>query len=126
MLVNDARQAEEMVNKVFEYNDLKSYGSWRNNFALISDDSDISNDASLQNRQNALANTIATQNHLNVNKILLDSYVQEASAGGSRYPKRTDFFNAFEKGALVFNYLGHGGEDGLSSERIWEKSDGQI
>nr|WP_309755773.1 type IX secretion system sortase PorU [Flavobacterium sp.] len=127
MLVNDARQAEEMVNKVFEYYDLKSYGSWRNNFALISDDSDISVDASLQNRQNALANTIATQKpFLNVNKILLDSYVQEASAGGSRYPKaRTDFFNAFEKGALVFNYLGHGGEDGLSSERIWEKSDGQ-
>jgi hypothetical protein len=27
-------------------------------------------------------------------------------------PKRTDFFNAFEKGALIFNYLGHGGEDG--------------
>jgi hypothetical protein len=26
---------------------------------------------------------------------------------------------------LVFNYLGHGGEDGLSAERIWEKSDGQ-
>ncbi len=127
MLVNDARQAEEMVNKVLEYHDLKSYGSWRNNFALISDDSDISVDASLQNRQNALANTIATQKpFLNVNKILLDSYVQEASAGGSRYPKaRTDFFNAFEKGALVFNYLGHGGEDGLSSERIWEKSDGQ-
>jgi hypothetical protein len=62
-MLNDARQAEEMVNKVFEYYDLKSYGSWRNNFALISDDSDISNDASLQNRQNALANTIATQNH---------------------------------------------------------------
>ena len=127
MLVNDVRQAEEMVNKVFEYYDLKSFGSWRNNFALISDDSDISFDASLQNRQNALANTIAAQKpFLNVNKILLDSYVQEASAGGSRYPKaRTDFFNAFEKGALVFNYLGHGGEDGLSSERIWEKSDGQ-
>jgi hypothetical protein len=33
----------------------------------------------------------------NVNKILLDSYIQEASAGGSRYPKETDFFNAFEK-----------------------------
>jgi hypothetical protein len=25
MLVNDARQAEEMVNKVFEYYDLKSW-----------------------------------------------------------------------------------------------------
>ncbi|MDI6047814.1 type IX secretion system sortase PorU [Flavobacterium yafengii] len=127
MLVNDAKQADEMVNKVIEYHDLKSYGSWRNNFALISDDSDILSDASLQNRQNILANTIASEKpFLNVTKIFLDSYVQEASAGGSRYPKaRTDFFNAFEKGALVFNYLGHGGEDGLSSERIWEKSDGQ-
>ena len=127
MLVNDAKQADEMVNKVIEYHDLKSYGSWRNNFALISDDSDILSDASLQNRQNSLANTIASEKpFLNVTKIFLDSYVQEASAGGSRYPKaRTDFFNAFEKGALVFNYLGHGGEDGLSSERIWEKSDGQ-
>ncbi|RTY93842.1 type IX secretion system sortase PorU [Flavobacterium sp. GSP27] len=127
MLVNDSKQADEMVNKVIEYHDIKSYGSWRNNFVLISDDSDIASDATLQKRQNTLANTIATEKpFLNVNKILLDSYIQEAAAGGSRYPKaRADFFNAFEKGALVFNYLGHGGEDGLSSERIWEKSDGQ-
>ncbi|WP_426092824.1 type IX secretion system sortase PorU [Flavobacterium sp. DSR3-2] len=127
MLVNDTKQADEMVNKVIEYHDLKSYGSWRNNFVLVSDDSDIPSDATLQSRQNSLANTIASQKQfLNVNKIFLDSYAQEASAGGSRYPKaRTDFFNAFEKGALVFNYLGHGGEDGLSAERIWEKLDGQ-
>ena len=127
MLVNDMKQADEMVNKVIEYHDLKSYGSWRNNVVLIADDSDRPSDASMQNRQNSLANTIATEKpFLNVNKILLDSYLQEASAGGNRYPKaRIDFFNAFEKGALIFNYLGHGGEDGLSSERIWEKSDGQ-
>jgi hypothetical protein len=127
MLVNDTKQADEMVNKVIEYNDLKSYGSWRNNIVLVSDDSDATSDASLQSRQNNLADVIISEKpFLNVNKILLDSYVQEASAGGFRYPKaRTDFFNAFEKGALIFNYLGHGGEDGLSSERIWEKSDGQ-
>lgn len=127
MIVNDPKQAEEMVNKVIEYHDIKSYGSWRNNFVMISDDSDITSDANLQSRQNKLADIITTQKpFFNINKILLDSYVQEASAGGFRYPKaRTDLFNAFEKGALVFNYLGHGGEDGLSSERIWEKSDGQ-
>jgi hypothetical protein len=33
-------------------------------------------------------------------------------------------FNAFEKGALIFNYLGHGGKKDLLL-RIWEKSDGQ-
>ncbi|MBB1192301.1 peptidase C25 [Flavobacterium sp. SOK18b] len=127
MLVNDAKQANEMINKVLEYHNSESFGSWRNNFVLISDDSDVLSDANLQNKQNNLANTIATEKpFFNVNKILLDSYIQEAAAGGARYPKaRTDFFNAFEKGALVFNYLGHGGEDGLSVERIWEKSDGQ-
>ena len=127
MLNNDAAQAEEMVNKVLEYHDVKSYGSWRNNFVMISDDSEKTSDASLQNRQNNLADIItAAKPFMNVDKILMDSYVQEASAGGARYPKaRTDLFSAFEKGALVFNYLGHGGEDGLSGERIWEKSDGQ-
>ncbi len=127
MLVSDNAQASEMVNKVLEYHDTKSYGNWRNNFVLVSDDSDQSSDASLQARQNNLADVIATEKpFFNIDKILLDSYTQEASAGGSRYPKaRTDFFDAFEKGALVFNYLGHGGEDGLASERIWEKSDGQ-
>ena len=125
MLVNDSKQADEMITKIMEYHDLKSFGNWRNNFVLIADDSDKLSDVSLQNRQNILANRIVLEKpFLNVGKIFLDSYSQEASAGGDRYPKaRTDFFSAFEKGALVFNYLGHGGEDGLSSERIWEKSD---
>jgi hypothetical protein len=127
MLVSTNTQAEEMINKVFEYNDLKSYGNWRNNYVAISDDSDKSSDASLQFRQNQLADRIVLEKpFINMKKVLLDSYVQETSAGGNRYPKaREDIFNAFEKGALVFNYLGHGGEDGLTGERIWEKSDGQ-
>ncbi|WP_125722189.1 type IX secretion system sortase PorU [Flavobacterium ustbae] len=127
MLVSDNAQAQEMVNKVLEYYDTKSYGNWRNNIVLISDDSDRASDRTLQANQNALADQIATEKpFFNIDKIFLDAYTQEASAGGSRYPKaRTDFFNAFEKGALIFNYLGHGGEDGLASERIWEKSDGQ-
>ncbi len=127
MLVNDNRQASEMVNKVLEYHDVKSFGNWKNNFVLVADDSDKASDATLQSRQNKLADIITTEKpFFNVDKILLDSYVEEASSGGARYPKaRTDLFNAFEKGALVFNYLGHGGEDGLASERIWGKSDGQ-
>jgi hypothetical protein len=127
MLVSDNNQASEMVNKIIEYHDPKSFGNWRNSFVLVADDSDKPSDQTLQKRQNLLADKITIKKpFLNVQKILLDSYTQEASAGGYRYPKaRSDFFNTFEKGALVFNYLGHGGEDGLSGERIWEKSDGQ-
>ncbi len=127
MLVKDSNQADEMVNKVIEYHDIKSYGSWRNNFVVIADDSDVESDATLQKNQNSLANTVTSEKpFINASKILLDAYDQESSSGGFRYPKaRSDIFNAFEKGALVFNYLGHGGEDGLTAERIWEKSDGQ-
>ncbi|MDI9257995.1 type IX secretion system sortase PorU [Flavobacterium sedimenticola] len=127
MIVSSVQQAEEMVNKVIEYHDIKSYGSWRTNYVAISDDSDKTTDSTLQDRQNNLTDVIVTQKpFINFKKILLDSYQQETSAGGKRYPKaREEIFSAFEKGALVFNYLGHGGEDGLSGERIWEKSDGQ-
>jgi hypothetical protein len=127
MLVSTNQQAEEMVNKVLEYHDLKSYGNWRNNCVFISDDSDKTSDLTLQSRQNLLAETLYLEKpFINIKKILLDSYVQETSSGGFRYPKaREELFNAFEKGALVFNYLGHGGEDGLSGERLWEKVDGQ-
>ena len=127
MIANTPTQADELVNKVLDYHDIKSYGNWRNNFVVISDDSDISSDSSLQFRMNSLSDEITSKKEfLNSKKILLDSYVQETSAGGARYPKaREELFNAFEKGALVLNYLGHGGEDGLTQERIWEKSDGQ-
>lgn len=133
MIVSTTQQADEMVNKVIEYHDLKSYGNWRNNYVAIADDPATPADSvhiadkQLQFYQNRLADRIATEKpFLNIKKILLDSYQQQTSAGGKRYPKaREEIFAAFEKGALVFNYLGHGGEDGLSEERIWEKEDGQ-
>lgn len=129
MIVSSTQQAEEMVNKVIEYHDLKSYGSWRNNYVSIADDPDLDKpaDNQLQYNQNRLANIIGTEKpFININKIFADAFIQTTSAGGNRYPKaREAIFSAFEKGALVFNYLGHGGEDGLAGERIWEKSDGQ-
>lgn len=127
MIVSTPKQADEMVNKVIEYHDLKSYGNWRNNYTFISDDADSTSDIELQVRQNRLADNLwTTKPFFNIKKVLMDSYQQVASAAGFRYPlARNDIFNSFQKGALVFNYLGHGGEDGLAQEAIWIKSDGQ-
>jgi len=127
MLVADMKQAEEMVTKVIEYHAIESYGKWRNNFVLISDDLGNVGEAALQQDLDDLGDDIhAAKPFINVKKIHMDSYVQESSAGGFRYPKaRQDFVEAFEQGALVFNYYGHGGEDGLAHERIFEKSDAQ-
>lgn len=128
MIASSNQQADELVNKVIDYYDLRSYGNWRNNYVCIADDPNPgSSDNQLQYVQNKLADRIALEKpFMNTSKILTDSYEQITSSGGFRYPKaRQDIFNAFERGALVFNYLGHGGEDGLAQERIYEKTDGQ-
>jgi hypothetical protein len=54
--LNNPQQAEEMVNKVIEYHDIKSYGSWRNNFVIKR--RLIRTSDNLQSRQNQLADKI--------------------------------------------------------------------
>lgn len=127
MPANSPAQADEMVNKVLEYHDIKSYGRWRNNFVLISDDVDKQGEFTLEQGLDQLGDQIFAQKpFVNLKKIHSDSYLQETAAGGKRYPKaRQDFINAFEQGALVFSYFGHGGEDGLAAERLWDNSDGE-
>jgi hypothetical protein len=123
MIVSDATEPEEMVNKVIEYHDLKSYGSWQNNYVAIADDSDKTSDASLQTKQNNLTDNIVAQKpFINFKKNSFRFLYTKLRQEEKRYPKaREEIFASFEKGALVFNYLGHGGEDGLTGERVLGK-----
>jgi Peptidase family C25 len=125
MLVTDLIQADQMITKITDYFDKKSYGRWRNNLVFLSDDIDTGSDSTIQTDLNLLSDTVAAQKpFLNSKKIHLDSYVQETTSGGQKYPKaKEEFINAFDQGALVFNYFGHGGEDGLSAERLFERND---
>ena len=125
MIVSDKLEAEQMVTKVIDYHDKKSFGSWRNIVAFIADDADSTADTTLHQKQNLLAdNLVLDKPFINIKKIFLDSYVQTATAGGNRYPKaHDDFFNAFANGSLFINYLGHGGEDSLTQELVWDKTD---
>lgn len=125
ILASSILQAEQMVNKIIDYHDEKSLGKWRNNITMISDDADKVSDASLQTDVDALSNTISAQKpFINIKKIHSDSYVQITTSGGQKYPKvKEDFVNSFTQGTLVVNYFGHGGEDGLAQERIFEKGD---
>jgi hypothetical protein len=127
MIVSTIQEAQEMVTKVIDYHDIQSYGRWRNNFSLISDDVDDSWEVTIEQGIDALGDLISSEKpYVNVFKYHADSYLQETSAGGNRYPKlREDIVSAFEQGSLVFNYFGHGGEDGLAQERIFEKTDAQ-
>lgn len=127
VLADTPQRAKELVDKIENYYSEASFGSWRNNIMLIADDIDESWEAILQETSNDIANEI-TQNKpfINAIKIFSDAYVQEVSAGGERYPEANkDIFDALEVGVLVANYFGHGGEDGLASERIFDKVNAQ-
>ena len=129
MLVSSNSQASDMVTKVYDYHDEKSYGRWRLNLAYYADDPDPfkSGDYYLQVDLNNLADDVSTAYpFFNTKKILTDAYLQQVSAGGPRYPlAKKDFIDTIELGALVLNYYGHGNEESFAIERIFEKADAQ-
>ncbi len=97
------------------------FGSWRNTVCFIGDDEDGGIHASQADQQATLVDT--TYQNYNIDKIYLDAYQQEATPGGNRYPAVVEAINRrIEKGALIINYTGHGGEVGLAHERIIEVS----
>ena len=129
ILATNLSQAEKMVTKILDYHNEKSYGKWRNNITMISDDPSTAagkaGDFQIQEDLDKLADDISTrQPVINVKKIHIDAYVQETTSGGQKYPKaREDFVNSFSQGSLMVNYFGHGGEEGLAQEGIFLKSD---
>ncbi|QHI36679.1 hypothetical protein IMCC3317_20420 [Kordia antarctica] len=127
MLILDANQAKKMVDKTLSYYAKESYGRWRNTVTIISDDAQNNSDKDLEVDLDALGNTIAQNKpFINITKIHADAYVQESSAAGERYPEVKEAIkDNIALGSLVVNYFGHGGEDGLSGERIFEKGDSQ-
>ncbi|MES2813114.1 MAG: type IX secretion system sortase PorU [Bacteroidota bacterium] len=125
ILCSDVAIAEQMVTKIIDYHDDKSYGRWRNNLLFLSDDVDATSDATLQENLDSMADAITNDKpFFNVKKIHTDAFVQETTSGGQKYPKaKEEFLNAFSQGTLVMDYIGHGSEDGLAAERLFEISD---
>ncbi|WP_432412816.1 type IX secretion system sortase PorU [Rasiella sp. SM2506] len=124
IIADNVLLANQMVDKILNYASRSSYGNWRNNFILISDDVDAPfeyRDLEL-NLDNLGDEISANKQFVNVKKIHADAFLQETSAGGNRYPTVVKAIqNQTEVGALIINYFGHGGEDGLAKEFIYTK-----
>ncbi|MFP9099704.1 type IX secretion system sortase PorU [Flavobacterium sp. RHBU_24] len=126
MLVTTTNDAEVMVNKVVEYLSEESYGRWRNEYIMLADDPDIpTSDSVFMPTLDSISGSItANKPFVNVRKVYMDAYVQQASSGGQRYPEaKEQLLRYINYGALVVNYLGHGGPGGMATERIFESGD---
>ncbi len=125
MTVITLQQANQTVDKVINYHNVENTGRWKNNYIALADDVDQVADIPLEQSLEEMVETLlAYKPFFNVNKIYTDAYVQEITPGGPRYPKaKADFIQAINNGALMVNYLGHGGEYGLAQERLLEAYD---
>lgn len=136
LLISTQEQAVQQVNKIEHYmkngsqffsggpNDCcsgdlsSSFGDWRNNYTLITDDEEggyfVNVDA-----EPVSQHVYASHPEMNVDKIYSDAFVQTSGAGGARYPAVYDAItDRIERGSLITNYVGHGGEVGAAEERI--------
>ncbi|MDZ4666492.1 MAG: type IX secretion system sortase PorU [bacterium] len=115
--VTNESEAALMVDKFISYNSASAFGPWRNKIVFAADDEDGNIH---QNQVESLANDIlAKYPEFNVDKIYLDAYKKESTAGGARFPDAQKAINnSIQSGALIFNYTGHGGEVGLTAERV--------
>ena len=127
VLADTPQRAKELLDKVASYYVDEAFGSWRNSVVVISDDVDQDWEGILQSTTNNIANAVTQDKpFINVTKIHSDAFTQEATAGGERYPAvNKAIFDAMEVGVLVVNYFGHGGEDGIAQERIFDKINAQ-
>ncbi len=127
-------EARFVVDKLLRYNErieglepgtdnpqfagvVSNYADWRNVISLIADDED--NNTHFTQAQGLAKYLSDEQPVYNVEKIYLDAYEQVTLAGGSRYPEVNKAINnRVNQGALLVNYIGHGGTLGLGHERI--------
>lgn len=132
--VQNTSEAQEIVDKIRFYttkqqpvinavscsnNQCGNGGEWRNTITFIGDDEDSNTHMDQANQMATLVDT--TYDNYNIDKIYLDAYQQIQTPGGERYPDVNEAINRrVDRGCLIMNYTGHGGEVGLAHERIVE------
>ena len=117
--VTNPEDAMLIVDKIEHYYEtaLPPFGAWRNRICFIADDED--NNLHLL-QADSLSIRVKNANPLyNQHKIYLDSYTQERTPTGKRYPEvNVEITKQIKEGVLIMNYIGHGGELGWAHENI--------
>lgn len=120
---NTLEQANGVVNKIINYkNGPASFRDWRNYITLVADDVDESYDFAFQQQSDDFIAKVVQNNFqkFNLEKIYLDAYKQESSAGGSRYPDANKILlDRINFGSLAISYIGHGGPTNWAQERLF-------
>jgi hypothetical protein len=123
-VVGTTEEAKAAVDKSIHYatNTQEVMQPWRNMITFAADDGD--NNTHLRHAETLSDFVYENYPVYNVDKIYLDAYKQISTPGGQTSPDMNKAINdKIEKGTLIFNYNGHGGEAGLGHESIMQIAD---
>lgn len=123
-VVSTQAQADMAINKSIYYatNTTTVMAPWRNMITFVADD----DDNNLHMTQSGQLSDIVGANNpvYNIDKIYIDAYNQISTPAGQRVPDVNQAINdRMEKGALIMNYSGHGGEIGWGHEQFLQNAD---
>jgi hypothetical protein len=115
--IQTLQEGYDMIDKILNYKEKVSFGSWRNNIMLIGDDQD----GNLYFEGSEVIANYFEKNikELNIEKVYFDAFQQISTPGGARYPDAQNTIDRnINSGCIAINYIGHGGEQYLSHEKV--------
>ncbi|MDR1980646.1 MAG: type IX secretion system sortase PorU [Tannerellaceae bacterium] len=115
-------EAQTTVDKVLSYMDNTLTGEWKNNITFVADDGSSSDGFTIRHmdQANRIVDSLR-KNHPEflVKKLFFDSYKKDNSGGGGSYPDvKRDIQRQLREGLLMINYIGHGGMEAWSDEKV--------
>jgi hypothetical protein len=116
--VSNIDEATIVVDKILHYHNETSLGNWVQTLTFVGDDEDGNDHVG---PSESMTTVIRNQYpEFNIKKIWLDAYEQVSFGSGNKYPKVNEEINKAlnSQGTLIFNYVGHGGENGMAHERV--------
>ena len=126
---NTLAEANRVVDKSVQYvTDHSEFNDWHTETLFFSDIKFHSNGNKecVHQRDNEYMTSVVEENApcVSVNRLHIDTYPGEQLAEGLRYPQaNADLIRQVNAGQLLVNYMGHGGETGLSTYRVFEMDD---
>lgn len=103
------------------------FGPWRNRVCFVADDFDGNSGPTETGHTTYSIGHASTMEEeygaYDIKRIFMDAYPQVATPGGERYPEVEEAIDRqVRDGALLINYIGHGGERGWAHERVLNTS----
>jgi hypothetical protein len=121
--VATVEEARAVVDKIIRYETHpNTFKDWKNRLCFVADDEDTNK--YFYHSEGAIRLVEERDSTYNVEKIYIDAFKQVSTSGGQRYPDaKNALLDALFKGTFVINYIGHGGDDGWTQERVFTSSD---